>query len=1107
MLRSRVFAFIGVLVLALLSQVVHAASTVISFDDLASGTRLGTQYESQGVIFGASPGSTGGASVNEVLSVKGGAHSGNNGVRLPEACGVEVYRNQLWARFTSLEQAVSVYVYDVQGTATLVTMEAVSVNGSVLTSASVKSGGGWAQLAVSRPQPDIAFVHISGPPSTGCVFLDDLSFGTAAAGTGAGGGAGPDFALYFSGLDVGTQPGQSGSGGVTLNRFGNSNGRIAFSVSGLPPGTTASIAPQVATGSALAANITLTIAAQTNASAAVDVPVTVSAHALDASAGSTSTVRTVVVPVTIAAAYKLIAQGIEVTQSVQNLKLPAKDPNQPSYGTRAQPIPYNGVRLTSGKKTIARVFVAAIGFTGQLNPNVALYGLDANGKPLPGPNPLLPENTPVAADYATPPPSASVPYAQRVDRVGTPAEFTLPDAWTHGTIMLRAIVTPPSQQSFDAPTDAACNTTACVQLEEMTVSGIAFHTTNFITIVPVMANLTGYLPGPPEDVYAPAFNVLPLEMGIWPYLGDIEMIDIYNDSSKNRSQKASAALDRIEDWAEDNGNPQDLVVGITSGIPPDSDIGMENNGQIFSGNPYAVVNQTRSLTSVAHETGHALGRVHASGDCGASDTSNGQYEDWPYDQSVDKGNGGDLDSIGIDVSSQAPHTVKAAPSETAKPVWHDFMSYCAGSFNEGPADVDAPQVWISAKGWGEIATTYLNAQAILRQKSTNLVAVRGYISNGQATITHVGPVHAAIPQRAGDAAAPYHARFLANGKVLRDVPLVTQVRHLDPTPSAPHGGGSVTAFSAIVPAMQADTLEISQAGHTIARRVRPAHAPTLQLAPQRMRPMLGVAGGAKTTPVAWSSHSDTPNAVAYVDVSTDGGSTWRTIYAGPDKGMAAIPSTLFPDSAPGKARVRVRVNDGFNETSTVSGALTTSGAAPFVHIFEPHTRIRVRADAPLYLRGSGYDNAARQIGTTSLVWSVDGRTYAHGTFATALDLAPGTHTIGLAARDARGRLGSASVSVTILPVRPLFTQLSPPAVISTTDRSVTLTAATTIPATLRVGTTSLALTRTPRNVVVPIVPGNGPAMIPLRLQANGGTSTSTLLIRRRPPRLRPLRPS
>ena len=1082
-----------------------AAPVTVSFDNLTAGTLLGSQYQSAGIIFAASPSSLGGASVNRVIAVKGGAHSGSNGIQLAEACGVEVYRNQLWARFASLQQDVSMYVKDLQASTELVTMEAVSIGGGVLASASIKTSGNWAPLSISRPQADIAFIRVSGPPSQGCAVLDDLSFGSAAGGSG-GGGTGPDFALDFYGLDIGTQPGHTGSGTVVLNRFGGSSGRIDVTVSGFPPGTSGTITPFQSSGNALASNLLLQVTAQSNAPAALDAPIIVYARAVDPSAGNPAVTRSVVIPVTVASNYSLLAKGIEVTQGIQGLKMPYRDLAQPAYGTMARPLTYGGVQLTAGRKTIARVFITTFGLSTPINPNVALYGYDSGGKLLPGPNPISPENVPYTTSSKTGG-LLTISYAERVDGAGTPAEFTLPDAWTPGTITLRAVVTPPQQQSFDTPTDAACDTQACLQLEEVAVSQIAFHVARFVTIAPVIANLTGYLPGPPESVFAPVFNVYPLEMGTWPYLGDIEMIDIYNDSSKNRSDKASAALDRIEDWDEDNGSPGDFVVGITSGIPKDSDIGMEDGDNIFSGRPYAVVNQTRSLTSVAHETGHAFGRHHASGDCGASNTKNGQYENWPYDQSVDKGTGGDLDSIGIDVSSQAPHTIKAASTVAGKPVWHDFMSYCAAPIDNGVVIVDSAPVWISAKGWGEISTTYLQ-QARALAKRTNLFRVRGYIDDGKAVITHVGPVAGAAAQRVGTAASPYHVRFLAaNGTVLSDVPLVTQQRHLDPSPQSPQGEG-VTAFTAVVPRTNANALEITQNGRTLIRRVRPAVAPTLRLIPQR-RPMIAASAAspnAKTT-IAWVSRSATATALASVDVSTDGGTTWRTIYVGPDKGTAAIPSMLFPDSATGAARIRVRINDGFNETSTISGPLTTVGAPPFVHIFEPRNNVRARSDAGLYLRGSAMDNAGHAIALGALTWAVDGRVFAHGTLATALGLAPGAHRISFSARDARGRQSSANANVTIVAVRPLFTQLAPPASIATTARSITLTAATTVPATLRAGGLTFALNRAPRRITIPVTPGHGPAMIPLRLEANGSVSASTLLVRRRPLLLRPLVPA
>ncbi len=1152
-------SIISVALLAGFARSALAGQVLINFDDLAttptSGVRLSTQYQSKGIVFGLQPGMP--ATTAVVMQMPAGttkAHSGRNAARIPEACGVEVYRNDAWAQFVSPTQSVGMFAENIGGGTVPITIDAVSTTGQVLSSNVFQVGGSWQQLSVSHGSADIAFIHIYGPISQGCTFIDDVSFGTSGASSGA------DFGVFFGGLDVGAAPGNAGTGYIGLTRFGGSNGRIQFSASGLPVGVSASFSPQPATGSSLQSDVVLTINVSSNAPPVTDIPITITGTPLDASAGSAP--RSVVIPLTVAGNYSVVAQSIEVTQGVQGLTIPNRVPYNPALGTLAQPLPYGGVLLSAGHKTIARVFVEGVGISTATTPNVALYGYNSNGQLLPGMNPILPDNTGSAPGFANTT-TYDVSYAQRVDTSGLPWEFTLPDAWTQGTITLRAVAVPQVQQSFDTPTDAACSTPTCLQLEEVAVSGISFHQSIAIGIAPLIANMTGYLPGPPDVAYASAMNVLPLDITVFPYVDDIEMIDIYNDG-KSRTDKASEALGRVVDWDNNHNNHHfgQYTVGIISGIPADSDIGMsdanDDNGDmtISRGRSHSVVNQTRYLTSVAHEFGHSLGRKHASSDCGA-DPSNGPFESWPVDESVDNGDSGDMDSIGIDVSSQAPRTIKANTNGVAStPVWHDFMSYCAGAFLQGSIAVDSAQVWISAKGWQEIMGTNLSmapeppaydvvalldpfavddvsSRGLARAHNGNgtppsrsgvrgavgLMVVHGYVYQGRAVITHVGPAPEGVSQEVGASSSAIRVRFTgAVGQALSETPMVTAQLHVDPGTQRGSAQG-VTTFYAVVPGGAASQVQIVQSGKVVASRLRPLHPPTVNILNPRESVTIGVTaassnamnahprrGGAAGSPraagrtlITWASHGEGAESSVSIDMSVDGGASWREIYSGPDKGRANVPSLLFADSAPGHARIRVRINDGFNETAVASGALTTTGGAPYVRIFEPANGRRFRHDALIYLKGTGFDNAPSPLTAKSLTWLVDGRVVGEGPRASVSILRPGPHKIELRARDGRGRISTANVSITSLPVKPMFVQLKPPASLLTTVELVRLSASTTIPATLFVAGKHFSLTRQPQQLEVPVRPGNGPAMIVMRLEANGMTNVSTLVIRRLPP--------
>jgi hypothetical protein len=56
-----------------------------------------------------------------------------------------------------------------------------------------------------------------------------------------------------------------------------------------------------------------------------------------------------------------------------------------------------------------------------------------------------------------------------------------------------------------------------------------------------------------------------------------------------------------------------------------------------------------------------------------------------------------------------------------------------------------------------------------------------------------------------------------------------------------------------------------------------------------------------------------------IDVSFDGGRHWRMVAMPADTGRYTIPATLL--SATGRARVRLRASDGFNQVLVISRLL------------------------------------------------------------------------------------------------------------------------------------------------------------------------------------------
>ena len=98
------------------------------------------------------------------------------------------------------------------------------------------------------------------------------------------------------------------------------------------------------------------------------------------------------------------------------------------------------------------------------------------------------------------------------------------------------------------------------------------------------------------------------------------------------------------------------------------------------------------------------------------------------------------------------------------------------------------------------------------------------------------------------------------------------------------------------------------------------------------------------------------NGSASVDSSGDGGHTWQSVYIGPDRGAARIPGSYFAASR--RARLRVRVNDGFDEGVATSGIFTSRAAPPVVTI--ARTPKMLPGDARLQLTGRPFRRARRR---------------------------------------------------------------------------------------------------------------------------------------------------
>jgi hypothetical protein len=777
--------------------------------------------------------------------------------------------------------------------------------------------------------------------------------------------------------------------------------------------------------------------------------------------------------------------AMEVTQGIQTTAIPLNTP-----GT---PVPYNGVKLFAGGKTIVRVFanttagtlpdvdVLLLGTWDEFDTGVQnqLLGL------------LFADNGTLTLTAG----GTSVSDAQRADPNGA-FVFTLPPDWVTGqggSITLYAVVNP---DGFEVPPVPSCS--GCQANSLMTLTNITFNGMSGITISPVALTWTdssgAHPPNPdPSAAFAEIASVSPLSgagLNVAPYLGTIDVSDLVSYAQNNGLDYqglSSLVAGRVSE-VEDIHNPPGFIFGVMNGVVGTvTDVGLEYP-QVYAWPPriseVAVADQNRPLTSLGHEFFHQLHYYHAGTSCNSAFPSVG----WPPDDR------GDIHGIGLDRSLESAGTYRViapgAPGQLPEVV--DFMSYCAS----GEA-----MAWISTNNWNAWGSDFPNGvipcdvmgctSAVVTESAPpahqpTLRVTASVDMSGTATIGRVGPgdgrkvVTASNPT---DQSSYYVViRDAANGIVSR-----TRV-----TPLVSHQHNKHTIYlSAEVAALNAASVEIEANGSVVARRDRSPHAPTVTL----LSPAAGTRlSGASINMVKWQAQDADGNPLSVrVEYSTDGGKTYRVLTTGVTADHVALPGSFFSRS--NDARVRVRVNDGFNEAIAVSGPLQAEGTLPVVHISEPASGIHSRNDVALRLVGSAYDDAGRLLPSDALKWYDGDHFLGRGRQLSAFDREPGRRTIRLVARD-EDREATASVDVHIDAVTPIFIGLKIPSTVDQREDEMRIVLGSSIPGVVVVGDRGYPVETKPKELKVVIPKGKEDLTLPLVLVAQGKTVTYVARVKR-----------
>lgn len=233
-----------------------SAALPVTFDSLAAGTNVSTQYAADGVTFLDPP------APHELPYVAEVGARANSGTRIaePGCAACEFDDRQMLIQLSTLAQAASVRIGIDSPSAVTRPVKLTALNASQVAIATVDANVGSTNfktlLTVTQSGPDpIAFLKIES--YDGFVFgIDDVTFTPASTVT-------PDFAIQPHGPVI-VRQGGSVSLPVDVLRFNGSSGNVTLGSVGLGTGVTATFSPPVVGGSATATS-TMTINAAANA--------------------------------------------------------------------------------------------------------------------------------------------------------------------------------------------------------------------------------------------------------------------------------------------------------------------------------------------------------------------------------------------------------------------------------------------------------------------------------------------------------------------------------------------------------------------------------------------------------------------------------------------------------------------------------------------------------------------------------------------------------------------------------------------------------------------------------------------------------------------------
>ncbi len=486
-------------------------------------------------------------------------------------------------------------------------------------------------------------------------------------------------------------------------------------------------------------------------------------------------------------------------------------------------------------------------------------------------------------------------------------------------------------------------------------------------------------------------SVYPLSVNIPPSFYRSE--HLYFDTAMHNVIALEAARQLYNSQVAKTGTTARFAVGLF----PKGYYGADVHGMSYWWNRQAVLVETTSAESMAHEIGHAFGFADE-----YSSTSPGK----------------NLPSVNIyraDTSSLEDLGAKAARN------YINFM---------GNAGVQA--TWVDVNTWDKLVNVFKigtgyhpsNGLAKLVSQAAD-PTVDGFLIKGvigkNDSIQVTPPLRLQNLSPSPNVGESDYVLSVADQKGIETtrVPVYIDLKVSDPAP-----------FIAVLPASRdTTTIFLRRGGKLLGKWTRSANAPQVKLdAPTR-------SGNSVT--LSWQANDADKDALSHtVLFSYDGGTSWLTAATDLKEPRLTLDATNMPGCD--RCLVRVLTTDGWNTTSAdLSSPFAVENKLPSISIASPKDGATVSFEMPLVFSAAAVDMEDGLLDEASVMWRSDkDGELGQGSLLMIPSLSNGTHTITVIAKDKTGAQAQKTIRIVV------GTEAAPPLAATPTSKVPPTSAAT-----------------------------------------------------------------